>query len=216
MPLVQTIKDQIYEIIKKKILMQEYPPGSKINIGQVSKELGVSNSPIREALNILEHQGLVISTPNTGVSVVSLTQRDHFELSQMLLFWIVGSYEYLLEVHQTDKLYNDMKAILDTQKKCFKDKNIYDFTYYANMFDRCILEKTGNKRLLAKFDQIFPLYFLGSVYDQAEDYKSCVLGLEQHEKILSAIQEERHDDVIIALREHHYKPIWDLRNKANS
>ena len=60
---MKTIKEQTYEILKTRILKQEIPLGSRINIGQLSKELKVSNSPIREALNLLEQQGLVITTP---------------------------------------------------------------------------------------------------------------------------------------------------------
>ena len=69
-----TVKDQIYEIVREKILTQEYELGSKINMLELSKELNVSNTPIREALSMLERDGLIINKPNAGPSVVDFTE----------------------------------------------------------------------------------------------------------------------------------------------
>lgn len=214
MALVQTIKEQAYDIILKKILTKDYSPGSRINIGNLSRELGISNSPIREALNLLEQQGLVVSIPNRGINVVAISQRDLFELSQMLLFLELGSYDYCVEYDLTEKMCHEMEAVIKTQKMYFEEKNEYEFTYYANQFDRCIIAATGNSRLLTQFDNLAPLIFLGSLYNQAEGYQSWQICLNQHEKILSAIKEHRRDDAIAAISEHHYKPIWDLRGSG--
>lgn len=210
---LQTIKEQAYDIIKMKILKQEYQPGERINIGQLSKELGISNSPIREALNLLEQQGLVISTPNSGINVVNMTQRDRFELAQMILFWMVGAYDYCIECNATEQLCENMEVAIETQRRYFEEKNEYEFTHYANWFDRCIIESTGNRRLLRQFDDVFPLFFLGTLYDHSEGHHDWSIGLLQHEKILDAIRENRRDDAIAALTEHYYKPVWDLRKQ---
>ena len=49
-----TMKNQAYEIIRKKILNQSYIPGEKISIASLTEELQISNTPIREALSMLE------------------------------------------------------------------------------------------------------------------------------------------------------------------
>lgn len=213
MTVIQTIKEQAYEIIKKKILTSEYPLGARINIGQLSKELGISNSPIREALNLLEQQGLVVSTPNSGINVVTMTRRDYFELTQVILFWVAGSYDYCVEINRIDRLCDEMEAVLAAQKKYFEENNEYEFTYSASWFDRCIIAATGNRRLLTQFDNVFPLFFLGSLYDRLEGHQSMQSGIDQHEKILRAIRSGNRDDVIAALNEHYYKPVWDLRGR---
>lgn len=210
---MKTIKEQTYEILKTRILKQEIPLGSRLNIGQLSRELKVSNSPIREALNLLEQQGLVITTPNSGIHVVTLNQRDLFELAQVVYFWISGAYKYCVEMECTGILCGRMEEILQIQEKYFQEKNAYEFTYYADMFDRCIIEATGNQRLLSQFDAVFPLFFLGSLYDHQNDDKEWIVGMKQHKEILQAIKEERHDDVLKLLERHYYKPVWDLRRK---
>ena len=47
-----TMKNQAYEIIRKKILNQSYIPGEKISIASLTEELQISNTPIREALSM--------------------------------------------------------------------------------------------------------------------------------------------------------------------
>ena len=64
-------KDQVYDIIKEKIFLQEYDLGDTINITALSSELGVSNTPIREALSKLEAEGLVTSSMSSKVRVRS-------------------------------------------------------------------------------------------------------------------------------------------------
>ena len=215
MAVLQTIKEQTYDIIMKKILTQEYPLGSRINIGQLSQELGVSNSPIREALNLLEQQGLVVTVRNSGISVVNLSQRDRYELSQMTLFWLTGSYNYCREVGHVRQLCDSLEAELTIQKECYERKDVYEFNRHANLFDRCFIAATGNNRLLMQFDALFPLLFLGSLYNQENWDRDWRIGLEQHEKILLAVQEDRSDEAIEALGEHYYKPLWDLRERES-
>ena len=74
MPQLQrlSLKAQVYEIIRQKILQQEYALGEKINIDTVADELKISNSPIREALMMLSQDGLIEMIPNNGARVISL------------------------------------------------------------------------------------------------------------------------------------------------
>ena len=73
MATILSVKEQTYQIIKEKILNQEYPAGARININKLAEELGISNSPIREALSLLEQQGLVISNRSSGATVTTLS-----------------------------------------------------------------------------------------------------------------------------------------------
>ncbi len=116
MATILSVKEQTYQIIKEKILNQEYPAGARININELAEELGISNSPIREALSLLEQQGLVISNRSSGATVTTFTHRDQYELSQMYLFWIVESYRFCCETNKLEKLIKRAEEVLETQK----------------------------------------------------------------------------------------------------
>lgn len=113
---IKTIKEQAYDIILKKILTREYPLGGRINITSLSQELGISNSPIREALNQLEQQGLVVTTRNSGINIVSLSKLDMYEICQVMLFWEIGAYDFCYTMGDTEKMCKKMEATLKLQK----------------------------------------------------------------------------------------------------
>jgi DNA-binding GntR family transcriptional regulator len=63
------LSDQIYEILKERILDQHVLPGARLNIDALARDLGASSSPLREALSRLEAERLVVSAPFSGFAV---------------------------------------------------------------------------------------------------------------------------------------------------
>lgn len=66
-----TLRDQAYKLIRNQIVTRELPLGSHLSVADLSRDLGISNSPIREAISKLENEGLVVSHPNSGFHVVT-------------------------------------------------------------------------------------------------------------------------------------------------
>lgn len=79
----QTLRERVHDHLKQEILSNRYPPGSELLEVPLSRELGVSRGPIREALHSLEADGLVRITPRHGAVVISLTKRDFLEAYQV-------------------------------------------------------------------------------------------------------------------------------------
>lgn len=72
-----------YEIIKGWIVNQDLGPGMKLQEDALAERLGVSRTPIREALSRLAHEGLVTMVPRRGTFVVDLTQEDIVDLYEV-------------------------------------------------------------------------------------------------------------------------------------
>ena len=68
-----TAQDQVYDYLKQRILSGELAGGMRLNPAEIGALLGVSRTPVREALHRLDIEGLVTLTPNRGVVVTSLT-----------------------------------------------------------------------------------------------------------------------------------------------
>ena len=85
-----SVKDQVYLIIKERILRGDYPTGSPLNIAQLTTELGVSNTPLREALSILENEGLVVKS-NMRYQVISLSDELNEDLNQVTTIQALGA-----------------------------------------------------------------------------------------------------------------------------
>jgi DNA-binding GntR family transcriptional regulator len=79
---VPNLRDTVYEAIKASILRHEYAPGAKVPEITIARSLGVSRTPVREALNRLEREGIVEVVPRYGAFVRKFG-RD--EILQILL-----------------------------------------------------------------------------------------------------------------------------------
>lgn len=71
---LQSFADQVFDILKDKIVNNEYKPGELLQIDRLAKELGVSSTPVREALLRLESIGLVNIKRNKGAAVTQISR----------------------------------------------------------------------------------------------------------------------------------------------
>ena len=73
---VSPLSEQVYQYLRKQMNLGILLPGSTINMGALSKQLGVSKTPLRDALILLETEGFVTILPRRGVKVNTLTLLD--------------------------------------------------------------------------------------------------------------------------------------------
>ncbi len=71
-----SLRIQVFNAIEDAILNGEYKDGESLSELRISSELGVSRTPVREALMRLENEGLVKNIPNKGAVVVGVTEKD--------------------------------------------------------------------------------------------------------------------------------------------
>ena len=79
----QSIRQRAYFFLQRKIASREFSAGSAVSELSVAKELGISRTPVREAIGQLVAEGLLEQIPNRGVVVVQLTRNDIVDLYEM-------------------------------------------------------------------------------------------------------------------------------------
>ncbi len=75
-----TLQNQVYEFVKAKIMNLALKPGQYVTDSEVASQLGISRTPVREALRRLEHEGLLISEARRGWKVYALSLADVREI----------------------------------------------------------------------------------------------------------------------------------------
>ncbi|RKP52899.1 GntR family transcriptional regulator [Cohnella endophytica] len=106
------LTDEIYSLLKDRILNHDIAPGDKINIDQLGRDLEVSNIPIREALSRLAAEGLVDNVPFKGMYVakMSLQELDEmFELRMELEGLAIRKAASRIPVSELEKLQSEMQ-----------------------------------------------------------------------------------------------------------
>lgn len=113
----KTLRENIVEEIRLRIVNQELPPGTKIVEMELAKEFETSRAPIREALRQLENEGLVEYIRNAGCSVKDITVRDAYEIYLMrsnyetLAVRIMNGKIPAETIHNMEMILEKMKAI---------------------------------------------------------------------------------------------------------
>ena len=86
----ENIIKRVYQSIKERVIVYDVPPGERLNIEQLAEQLRVSTTPVRESLNRLVAEELILMIPRMGFFMKSLMEpelRDLYELNQVLLEW---------------------------------------------------------------------------------------------------------------------------------
>ncbi|MDD3902580.1 MAG: GntR family transcriptional regulator [Sphaerochaeta sp.] len=81
----RSLVDQVYETMRNDILQLRFPLGSRINVNELQTKIGVSCTPIREAVNRLQLEGLISYKNNFGASVLSLDVHDVEEIQELAM-----------------------------------------------------------------------------------------------------------------------------------
>ena len=140
----ENVPRQIYEILRTRILSTELSPGSSINERYLAELLGVSRTPIREAIRRLSNDGLISIVPNVGTSVASF---DPLRVREFCL--IRAAFECLAieaAVENFD-LANDraLTQLIDAQDKSIDSGDMISNIAIDSEFHRLIIELSGYK-----------------------------------------------------------------------
>jgi len=189
--------DQIYEKIKNEIIYLKRKPKEKLNINSLAKEYKTSTSPIREALILLESEGLVISVHYSGYFVSDISFREIKDLFEFRMFLLnfVGE---LAVKRVTENEIKNLESILDEIKKA---KNMDDFIPLENYFHTILNSTTKNKPLADTLndleDKIDRLWYFTN-----EDNKYHVRVPNDFQNIIVALKKNDGEALTKLLKEH--------------
>jgi len=181
-----TIKEQVYQVIKESILNEQLKPGDRIQEVQIAKDLNVSRSPVRSAINELIGEGLLESIPNKSVKVRRLSEKE-----------ILDTYEFrvMLERYAIEKVVARLNPEIDRTLAEFSRQFMECCTYdqllrYVEVdtkFHTFLVEAAGNDMV---FETLHRISVLVTPFR--------VISLKSKERFQASIDE--HTGIIDAIR----------------
>jgi DNA-binding GntR family transcriptional regulator len=154
---ITTKKEQVYTIIKNRILSGIYKHGNRILEDNIANELNVSKSPIREALKELSGEGFVVIVPNKGVFVKKLTKQDIIEILDFRTLIEKYSIKKIIENASDDSL-NELSEIYEKMKKVHADNDTNKYARIDAQFHDTIYRLSGNMLMYKMAVNIFYLF----------------------------------------------------------
>ncbi|ADD29215.1 MULTISPECIES: GntR family transcriptional regulator [Meiothermus] len=148
-----TLNREAYKALRQAILGRRIPPGQKLVVRVLAEELGLSPTPVKEALAALEREGLVVAVPHRGYFVLEPSLEDVREIYSLR--------EVLEGLAARLAVENDGKALLKRLERLFEKQREAaergDMDAYGDLdlaFHRTFWEAAGSKRLLATAETI--------------------------------------------------------------
>lgn len=140
------LRDVVFRTLRQEILTGELKPGERLMEIHLANRLGVSRTPIREAIRILELEGLVTMTPRRGAEVANITEknlRDVLEVRRVLDALAAS----LACDRITDEEKEQLRAACDTFAKATETKNVTTIARADVALHDIIIKAAGNERL---------------------------------------------------------------------
>ena len=106
------LSEKVYLILRTKILKRELKPGQKLLIDEIASQVGVSRTPVKDAVNRLALEGLVEKVARRGTFVTTLTSRDVAELQDLRLLLELYAAEKVLEKGRVELLLAEMEKCM--------------------------------------------------------------------------------------------------------
>lgn len=206
---VTSLKEQIYEYLREQMQKGEIRPGSVINMDETSKKLGISKTPLRDALLQLEMENFVSIIPRRGVVVNLLTLQDIREYYE-----IIGALESTALMYAFDKItQEDIHALQSLNNEMEDAIQQDDFLLYYKMnliFHNAFLNMCRNNNLVKIVNNL-----KRRLYDfpRQEGFvkKWEIASIREHKELVKLISKGKQKDAASFIRDVHWS--YDVQER---
>ena len=180
------LRDVVFNTLRQAILRGELKPGERLMEIQLANKLGVSRTPIREAIRKLELEGLVLMIPRKGAEVAEITEknmRDVLEVRKALEELAVQ----LACEKITDEEIEEMKKAAEEFKMILKSRDITEIAEADVRFHDIIYMATDNQKLI---------HLLNKLREQMYRYRVEYLkNPDVHEQLI-----QEHEEIVYHIK----------------
>ncbi len=192
MPKLATIKQpeslakMAYEAIRQSILSGQWLVGELYNEKAIASDLGISRTPVREALLELASQDLIIFMPRRGLMLNRFTRSDVDEIFELRKAIELASVEKIANTSPMPDLLAIEESLLN-QRKAVRQKNYIAFMDADRMFHTSFSTLTGNRRIISILENIRDMIHVMGVNALSLEGRA-VKVIEEHQEIFKAVK----------------------------
>lgn len=206
-----TLQDRVYQILRDQILTGKLPPNAPLNTNRLSKQLNVSRTPIREAVNKLVSLGLAVKLPHREAKVADFMSDEMYEI-----FCARAALEGIAARSASRYMSNEMRQILvqlaDRTEECFLNK---DDTGFMEANQELHFLIYGSLKAPILQDMVKQLYMISqrnreTGYHLAGRSEQVV---REHKELADAVRRGDGEEAERIGSRHHYNTIINLKRK---
>lgn len=179
------LREIVYEELKMQILKGQIVPGTRMMEVEMAEEMGVSRTPIREAIRKLEKEGLVTIEPRKGAYASQISTKDMVDILEVRQN-MEGLAAYYAALRMSEDQKKKLAEISDAYNKAVIENNMPDMIKFDTAFHHLIVEGSGNKMLVHMVEQLQELV-LRFRYLYYDDFRRAEKMPREHKTIYDAI-----------------------------
>lgn len=194
------LREVVFNTLRKAILTGQLKPGDRLMEVPLAKRLGVSRTPIREAIHKLEQEGLVTMIPRRGAEVARITERSLQDVLEVRRALDVLSVELACERITEEKI-RDLQVACEQFEQATSSGDTAAIAKADVAYHDIIVEAAGNQRLQQLVNNLAEqMYRYRFVY--LKDISQHMKLVEEHREILSCISRRDKQGASKAARMH--------------
>ena len=204
------LRDVVFQTLRQAILRGELEPGERLMEIHLADRLGVSRTPIREAIRKLELEGLVVMIPRRGAIVASITEKDLKDVLEVRRTLEVMAAEIACD-RITPELLEELAQAGEEFRK-LKDSDDYTSLAAADVkFHDIIYAATDNQRLISILNNLREQIYRYRV-EYLKDEKNYPRLIEEHRQIMQGLKERNEQYVVEMTKKHMDNQAVAVRN----
>ena len=169
------LRDVVFNTLRQAILTGELKPGERLMEIHLANKLGVSRTPIREAIRKLELEGLVTMIPRRGAEVAQITEKSMNDVLEVRRAMDALCVELACDRITPEEL-QDLKKACDTFEAAVKTDDIKQIAQADVALHDIIVQATGNQRLMYRYR-----------FEYIKDFSQHERLVEEHKVIYESI-----------------------------
>lgn len=194
------LRDVVFNTLRQAILKGELEPGERLMEIQLAERLGVSRTPIREAIRKLELEGLVNMVPRKGAEVASITEKDLNDVLEVRCTLEELAVELACNKITKEQI-DSLNVALDEFREVCHNQQLTEIAEKDVKFHDIIFEATGNTRLIQMLSNLREQMYRYRV-EYLKDKHLYDRLIKEHESIAKNIIESNVEEAKKDIRNH--------------
>lgn len=194
------LRDVVFNTLREAILKGDFAPGERLMEKQLAERMGVSRTPIREAIRKLELEGLVIMIPRKGAEVARITGKDISDVLEVRATLEALAVKLACK-KMSDQELNELETVNNEFRKAAEDKNIKILIEKDIEFHDIIFHSSDNDKLIQIINNLREQIYrfrVEYIYKMTS-YDGLV---SEHDEIVNAMIKRKGKDASKIAREH--------------
>ena len=208
------LRDVVFNTLRQAILRGEMEPGERLMEIQLAAKLGVSRTPIREAIRKLELEGLVVMVPRKGAEVAHITEKDMRDVLEVRSALEELAADLAMRNVTQEKI-DELKAANKLFESAIVSKDVFSIVEADVTFHDIIYSMTENKRLIQIINNLREQMYRYRL-EYVKDARTHSILISEHNDIIEKLQNKAVEDTKKVVKQHitnQEKAIIRLLNK---